>query len=109
VETREDGQPLLPAKWRRQVTTFTMRELAALREGLQKHVDTPLPLKSEVFENLMLEYCRFGGELSERNTLEIVRQSNDLRAGLIKLHKDNGTQPPRWVWLVPVWMEPVRY
>jgi hypothetical protein len=109
VETREDGQPFLPAKWRRQVTTFTMRELAALCEGLQKHVDTPAPLKSEVFENLMLEYCRFGGELSERNTLEIVRQSNDLRAGLIKLHKDNGTQPPRWVWRVPVWMEPVRY
>jgi len=109
VETDMDGQPFLPAYLRKRVKTFTMSELAALEEGLRKHVDTPSPLQSEVFENLMREYCRYGRELAEKNTLEIVRQANDLRAGLIKLHKDNGTEPPRWVWRVPVWMPPVRY
>lgn len=109
VETAEDGRPFLDPKWRKEVTTFTMRELVALREGLILHVDTPDPLKSEVFENLIKDYCRYKGELTERNTLEIVRQAGDMRASLIKFHKDNGTQPPRWVWKVPVWMEPVEY
>lgn len=108
VETNEAGQPFLPAYLRQNVETFTMRELAALREGLIKHVDTPSPLKSEVFENLMREYCCFGGELAARNTLEVVRQANDLRFGLIQLHEKNGTEVPRWVWQVPVWMDPVR-
>jgi hypothetical protein len=109
VETAEDGRPFLDPKWRKEVTTFTMRELVALREGLILHVDTPDPLKSEVFENLIKDYCRYKGELAERNTLEIVRQAGDMRASLIKLYKDNGTQPPRWVWKVPVWMEPAQY
>ena len=109
VETHEDGQPFIPVEWRKKVTTFTMRELEALQEGLQKHVDTPDPLTSEVFENLMLEYCRFGGPLSKRNTLEIVRQAGDMRAAYIKIRGDNGAEPPRWVWRVPVWMEPMRY
>ena len=109
VETHEDGQPFIPVEWRKKVTTFTMRELEALQEGLQKHVDTPDPLQSEVFENLMLEYCRFGGPLSKRNTLEIVRQAGDMSAAYIKIRGDNGAEPPRWVWRVPVWMEPVEY
>jgi hypothetical protein len=109
VETGEDGRPFIPVKWRKEVVTFTMRELEALREGLMKHADTPDPLKSEVFENLMLEYCRFGGELSERNTLEIVRQACDMRAGLIHMHRKRDIDPPGWVWRVPVWIEPVRY
>jgi hypothetical protein len=41
--------------------------------------------------------------------LEIVRQAGDMSAAYIKIRGDNGAEPPRWVWRVPVWMEPVEY
>jgi hypothetical protein len=109
VETSEDGRPFLDVKWREECTTFTMRELAALEEGLIKHVDRPSPLKSEVFENLMREYCTFGGELSQRNTLEIVRTASDLKFWKIHIHRRNGTDIPQWVKRIPAWMEPLEY
>lgn len=109
VETRDDGQPFLPAELREEVTPFTMRELVALEEGLIKHVDRPSTLKSEVFENLMMEYCRYGGELSERNTLEIVRAASDLKHWRIYNYRKSGTDIPQWVKQIPAWMEPLEY
>jgi len=105
VGTAEDGRPFLPAHLRAKVSKFTMLELAYLQEGLEKYGDTPWPLESEVFEKLMVEHCRCGGALAERNLLEIVIKANDYRDYIVHSRRMKDEEPPEWVWLVPAWIE----
>jgi hypothetical protein len=79
VQTDADGRPFLPTGLRDRRGDWSMREIEALQSSLKRHVDTPAPLRSEVFENVVAEQCPFRKELTNKNLLEIVIKANEMK------------------------------
>jgi hypothetical protein len=108
VHTDADGQPFLPDELRDRRGEWSMREIEALQKGLQKHVDTPAPLRSSVFENIIAEHCPFRKELTNKNLLEIVIKANEMKNFFIQRSRERGTDVEEWVRKIPRWMDPPR-
>jgi hypothetical protein len=108
VHTDADGQPFLPDELRDKRGDWSMREIEALQKGLQKHVDTPAPLRSRVFENIIAEHCPFRKELTNKNLLEIVIKANEMKNFFIQRSRERGTDVEEWVRKIPRWMDPPR-
>lgn len=122
VETDAEGRPYLPTRLRDRRGDWTISEIKALETSLKKHVDTPDPLTSMVFEKVIAEECpyrkpknrnsrvnmeEFGG-LRDKNVLEIVVKSNELKNFYIQLSRERRIAVQEWVTLIPRWMDPPR-
>lgn len=108
VETNAEGEPYLPTRLRDRRGDWSMREIVALEASLKKHVDTPDPLRSMVFEHLIAEQCPYRKDLTERNLLEIVVTANELKNFYIQRSRERGVAVDEWVTMVPRWMAPPR-
>jgi hypothetical protein len=108
VQTDADGEPFLHPDLRDKRGEWSMREIEALQKGLQKHVDTPAPLRSRVFENIIAEHCPFREALTNKNLLEIVVKANEMKNFFIQRSRERGTDVEEWVRKIPRWMDPPR-
>ena len=108
VKTDRDGQPYLPINLREKRGEWSMLEIEALEASLRRHVDTPAPLDSMVFERLIAEQCPFRRPLTDKNVLEIVIKSNELKNFYIQWSRDHGSPIAEWVKKIPRWMDPPR-
>jgi hypothetical protein len=106
VQTGADGQPFLPAHLRDRRGNWSVPEHRALQQALQRHVDTPAPLRSMVFEKVITERCPFRKELADKNLLEIVLEANEMKNYYIALSRERGAPVAEWVRKIPRWMEP---
>lgn len=109
VETADDGRPFLPDFLRPRAGVWTREERRALVSSLARHADTPDPLKSRVFDNVMEEQCRYGRSLADKNLLEIIIKSNEIMGDKAERCAANGIAVDAWVETIPNWMEVVRY
>jgi hypothetical protein len=106
VQTDGDGQPYLPTSLRDMRGEWSMLEIEALEASLRRHVDTPAPLRSMVFEKLFAEQCPFRKPLADKNVLEIVIKSNELKNFYIQRSRERGIPLAGWVNKIPRWMDP---
>ncbi|KAM0708037.1 hypothetical protein Q7P35_004686 [Cladosporium inversicolor] len=106
VQTDADGQPYLPTNLRDMRGEWSMLEIEALEASLRRHVDTPAPTRSMVFEKLFAEQCQFRKPLADKNVLEIVIKSNELKNFYIQRSRERGTAVEEWVSKIPRWMDP---
>jgi hypothetical protein len=105
VQTDADGQPFLPNHLRDRRGVWSVPENRALQQALQRHVDTPAPLRSMVFEKVIAERCPFRKELTDKNLLEIVLEANEMKDYYIGLSRERGAPVAEWVRKIPRWME----
>ncbi|KAM0723405.1 hypothetical protein Q7P37_000391 [Cladosporium fusiforme] len=106
VKTDAGGRPNLSKPANEE--SWTMPELNALKEGLQKYADhqhVP-PSESKVFQRLINRECRPGGHLTARNVLEIVNAANQLKDYLQDLRLERGEVIEPWVERIPRWIWP---
>lgn len=108
VQTDANGQPYLPTHLRGRRGEWSMVEIEALDKSLRRHVDTPAPLSSMVFENLFAEQCPFRRPLTDKNVLEIVIKSNELKNYYERRSDESGIPVAEWVRNIPRWMDPPR-
>lgn len=108
VETDANGEPFLPTHLRDRRGEWSMLELDTLEEFLRKHGDTSEPLRSTVFERLMLEHCPHREILTEKNVLEIVIKANEMKNFYIRKSRERGEEVQEWVRMIPRWMDPPR-
>lgn len=106
VQTDADGQPYLPTTLRDMRGEWSMLEIEALEASLRRHADTPAPLRSVVFEKLFAEQCTFRKPLADKNVLEIVIKSNELKNFYIQRSRERGVPVAEWVDKIPRWMDP---
>jgi hypothetical protein len=105
VETDADGQPFLPTILKDKCGPWTEEEEEALVESLQRHVDTPSPLLSVVFEQVIAEQCPFRKQLTNKNLLEIVIKANEVKDDYTRQCREMRLEVPDWVRMVPRWMD----
>jgi hypothetical protein len=108
VKTDADGQPYLPIDLREKRGEWSMLELDALETSLQRHADTSAPICSKVFEKLIAEQCLFRRPLADKNLLEIVIKSNELKNFYVQRSRNTGVPVEDWVEKIPRWMDPPR-
>jgi len=106
VQTDADGQPYLPTRLRDMRGEWSMLEIEALEASLRKHVDTLAPISSMVFEKLFADQCKYRKPLADKNVLEIVIKSNELKNFYIQRSRERGIPLAGWVDRIPRWMDP---
>lgn len=109
VETGDNGRPFLPNYLRPRAGVWSREERRALVSSLSRHADTPDPLESWVFDNVMKEQCRYGWPLADKNLLEIIIKSNEIMGDKAERCAASGVAVDAWVETIPNWMEVVRY
>lgn len=81
----------------RQNNVWSMPELAALEEGLQKYMG------EMVFEKIFRRYCPRKQLLNRYNVTEIVTCAADLKEFLAGMQAHSGGEVEDWVRGIPVW------